>query len=325
RFLCALIFFYFGPAAGIAQAAPPPPPPETLNEAIATASCGSKRVVTSPAQIPVGAVNLPPQSIGSSTGSLTWMWGVRISSRDPRVAGITGLEADRTFGLIATTARSDWLTLDIRRSGLAHLNAIGVAVMRGAPGAPAALANIGNWTFVSFPAQHVVSQYALSVCGVDANAVPWITTSGSVPASALVEAAYSYVGLAGYDGAEIADALLLPYSPQTVVLNQHDFPGVTGYRLMALTNPDKIVPNVIAVWRALDGRQTLVEQIHVSRWDDVRTGNEPAEVAILARLPLAVTGATSFHDSATGETHLILAADSAQSGSVEFYGFKFKN
>jgi hypothetical protein len=280
--------------------------------AIDAASCDAQSALAKPEPIPVQVSPMTPERIvAKRPGTATWRWGYHFASNDPRVGQVTGLTVDAKLGLIATTADHNWLVLDFgSHDDLAAVKAIRLAPMRGASGRPAAITGVVDWQLVSFSNQNVVLRYSTATCGTGALGVPVFNTKGMPSATTVVQAADSYIVLAGEVGKGIKNSdLLLPYDLQNdVTLTLGDIPALHGYRLLALANAARIVPDIFALWAA-PGRDTVLQEIFLPAWGDVHISDDRPEANEIARLPRTPTGMTAVYQWSDQHTVLLLTFD----------------
>lgn len=316
---------------GLAQASPPPPPPPPKPGEVtpAVASCGEARTLRLPGEVPATVTPVSPAALGvrnGRLGGLDWRWSVRIAARDARVGGVTSLDIDNDFGLIATTAAGDWLTFDLRGGVLDNITGVGVAPMRGVGGKPVSMAMVRGQALVSVEGRGEVSLYAVSTCGMDAQATPIFTLTGPPAAPVVVDAAYAYVGLVRPGAGGLQDTIRLPYSPASVDLNGKSLAALAGYRLTALSNPARIVPFPIALWTSeRPGGGARLQLLHVWAWDDVGgpgTKTQAWDLADLAVAPVAV--ASGYSDQPAG-VYLYLVTDTGVAGAVDIHCFFYPN
>ena len=307
-------------AGSPAAAHVPPPPP---NDASFIASCSSTEIGIPD---PVGATVTPLTDtpvVAKSAGPLALRWGVRVTTDDPRVDDLTSLAFSNAYGLLATTARGNWLTLDLQGGSLAGVKAVGVAPIRGASGRPTSIADLyGSLSFVAFANKAgMIARIALSTCGTNATAVPWLTTQGTV-SPFVIQAAYTYLGIVAPDAAH-GDTLLLPYEKKTIALPAAENPFVSaGERLVALNNPTRIVPYVLALTRPSRGPGATMRLVYHEAWSDVR-GSPPIPTRTLLHVTRTPSAMASSLDK-TGVTTVILAFPADAPGTIDLYRFDGK-
>ncbi|WP_174285689.1 hypothetical protein [Sphingomonas bacterium] len=307
-------------AASAAWSSIPPPPPD--DAPFIAASCGVAPM-GSPAPV---AATVTPLAIAPTkdAGTLAMRWGVRIATHDRRVADVTALAFSGPYGLIATTGSGDWLTFDLQAGTLAGIKAVGIAPMRGAVGRPTSMADLyGSLSFVAFAGgTGKIARYALSACGTDATAVPWLTTDAT-PSPFIVQAAYTYLGIAAPDSAH-GDAVLLPYDKRDVVPSGTANPFVpVGERLVALANPTHIVPYILALTRPANGdRSATLRLVYRERWGDIWGGPPipPRMILTFTRSPSAMAA----FQAKSGLTTVILAFPTETPGTIDVYRFDGK-
>ena len=319
RLVAALAIALAAATACPAAAHVPPPPPD--DKPFVAASCtGTAMGVPDPVAATVARRTDTPAA-APDAGSLALRWGMRLSTRDPRVGDLTSLAFSGAYGLLATTRRGDWLTFDLQNGSLADVKAVGVAPIRGAAGLPTSLVDLGGGlSFMAFEnAAGSIARLALSTCGTNAIAVPWLTTRGTT-SPVVVQAAYTDLGVVASDAAH-GDRVLLPYDKQPVTVPQGANAFVpAGEHLIALSNPARIVPYVLALTRLPAGRRGATLRLVVrDEWSDVRGGpaTAPRTILRLIRTPSAMA---SFMGS-SGVTTVILAFPTATPGTIDLYRF----
>lgn len=306
--------------------ATPPPPPPIGGPNLTKESCGEVAQVVQAQATPAVVSPLTPESLGMKEGrlgKLTWKWGVRIASSDPRVHGVTGLELTGKLGLLAMTADRNWLTLDLQAGRLDRITSIGVAPMLGQVGSPVSVAEIFGSVLVSAKGSPTVDIYAPSACGVASKAVPLFTPDeGATPL--VVDAADTYAGLVREEGGGLRDAIALIYRPTAVLLEASTLPTnlpsamvAPGHHLRALSNSARSVPEIIALWTADNGDDAILQNVYVVGWSDVRGGASP--VTEIARLPRTPSAMTSIYLRPASETIVYLMFETDQPGTLDVY------
>lgn len=300
----------------VGSAAPPPPPSEALVQSVEAASCGSHQKAA-PEQFPITLTAIKPESVGvhgSGNVKLAWNWGLHVSSSDVRVANVTGLVMDADLGLVATTAGRDWLTFDMQHGNLDGVKTVGIAPMRGAPGRPTAPTSLMFWSLVSFPDQNVVERFA-SKCGLLAEGLPVLSVSGGPPVTAMTSIE-EYLGLAGEDNAGVKTSLVLPHETQSVSIGGRELPSLPGFRLVALSNPSRMVPFLLVLWGSTASTEARLQQVYVPEWGDIRFPDEKSavvEAAGLSRTPAAM--ASTLDPS--GRISIFLTFNSKDTGGFD--------
>lgn len=304
-------------ATAAGSSVPPPPPDDT---GFVAASCSSTQMgVPDPVAATVTPLTATPL-VPKSASPLTMQWGVRVSTTDPRVGDLTALALSGPYGLLATTARGNWLTFDLQGGSLAGLKTVGVAPIRGAAGRPTSMADLyGSLSFVAFAdSKGTIARLALSTCGTDAVALPWLTTEGTT-APVIVQGSYTYLGIVAPDPVH-GDALLLPYTPKPAAVPVAPNPFVhAGQHLVALSNPARIVPYILALTAQDDHPGATLRLVYRERWGDVWGGRTiaPRTVLQLTRTPSAMA---SFRGK-DGTTTVLLAFPTDRPGTIDLYRF----
>ena len=279
-------------AGSAASAQVPPPPPDDAS--FVAASCSSTEIGVPD---PVGATVTPltdTPAIAKSAGPLALRWGMRVATGDSRVDDLTSLAFSSAYGLLAMTGRGDWLTLDLQGGSLAGIKAVGVAPIRGASGRPTSITDLyGSLSFVAFTNKpgtnkpNTIARIALSTCGTNATAVPWLTTDETV-SPFVVQAAYTYLGIVAPDAGH-GDTLLLPYEKKAIAVPAAKNPFVpSGERLVALNNPARIVPYMLTLTQPSKGPGAAVRLVYHEAWSDVPRWSADTATDALAPDPRAL-------------------------------------
>lgn len=284
--IAVAVFTLSATAPAFAEPPPPPPPPPPGAPPV---DDGCPSAISPPAGVKAQVASLTPKDIGltgGKAGALTWRWGVRITTGDPRVDRIAGLELNGALGLLAVTRDGQWLAFDLQGGGLDGMHEVAVEPMRGAHGAPRGLVSeaYGDES-VLFDHETSPRLYAFHHCGFEARGQ--LATAESV-------------------------GINMDYRTSAK--------PVAGFHIVAASEADRFTPDyrpgvsdLYSIWRpdAGDG-DTLV-------YEDGRAPglNGPRE---LARLPHAISAMFAIYSADRRKVDLFMAAD-VKPGVVDIYRF----